>query len=252
MSDIAPDLSDGSEPVETLDTSIEDAGTETLEGVETETETQAPVVEDPFAEFGGREEIEKARRLYEAASTEEGVIQLWIEAGRTLGLTVEQMQGLFGAQAQEPDPEELERPVTVAELRELERQRQEQQSRVYYEQQQQAMRAQAGAAVHEAVKEIGLPGVDDPTAQIVLRLGDQYLDKRNPTPEAVRNAVRRGYADYQAEIQRQAQEYTRKKVTQAASVPGAPSGGQAPSTPPPAEPKNVEEAIQMFRERFSR
>src|SRR5690606_28567939 len=66
------------------------------EAPETGTAPETPEPDaDPFADFGGREAVEAAMRLYNAAATEDGIIQIFIEAGRTLGLTVEQMQRMF-------------------------------------------------------------------------------------------------------------------------------------------------------------
>lgn len=263
MSDFAPEPTESTEPQSVSEVSLADVTFE-----ESTPEPEAPAFEaeapaagvpetpepeaeaDPFQDFGGRESVEAAMRLYQTAQTEDGVIQLWIEAGRTLGLTVEQMQRLWdeapapGAEQPEFDPDE---PLTKAEWLEFQRQQQEAQQRAAWEYQQAQARAAATQTLHATIQELGLD-MNDPATKDILAFGDRYFDRQNMNPENVREAVRRGHADYQAAIQRAQQQYVQQKKN--TKVPSSPSGASAPSTPPPDEPQNVAEAIKRFREKF--
>ena len=234
----APEPEPTPEPAPAIDNPVDEFGVPA-------TQEQAQVEIDPFQDFGGRQNVEQALKLWEAVATEDGVVQVFIEAGRSLGLTPEQMQGLFGEvqEIEQPDPDA---PLTRAEWEAWQRQQQEAVQVQQYQQAVQQVRAEASQAVHKAVGEIGLD-MENPATQYVLQLGDKYLDKSTPpSPEAVRNAVQRGWADYQVLTQQAQQQYVNTKRTQAASVPGAPSGASAPSSSADPEPKNVAEASERF------
>src|SRR5688572_458409 len=79
--------------------------------------TDEPV--DPFAEFGGREAAQRAHEMYTRASTEDGVVQLFLEAGRSLGLGLKEMEQLFGQQASDAPPAEEEDPDRLLTFREF-------------------------------------------------------------------------------------------------------------------------------------
>ena len=214
-----------------------------------ETGTPAPSTgDDPFSEYGGRDAVAKAIELHKATQTDEGIVQLFFEAGRSLGLGVKDIERLFAgepASGEPAEPEDLDRPLSVKEFKEMMAAQANQQSA--------AQKAQAEAAarntVQKTITELGLkPG--DETTRMVLEMGDRYLDKADLSPEAVANAVRRGHADYTALIDREAKAYLARKTATAASVPGAPSGASAPSAPPPEEPKDIAEAIRIARQRL--
>lgn len=254
----APDASFDAESLgETLDSGSETVesglpGSETVESAPDVPE--APAVEepsDPFSEFGGRDVVAAAHRLYEASRTEDGVIQLFLEAGRNLGLGLDQMQALFeelggSGQVPEDDPS-LDEPLTRRELLELEQQRQA------AEQQRQAQQLQefARTAVTEALSGLGVDPQTNPATHLILQFADRHRAPDAPmTAESIKEAVRAGYADYQAHIEREAQAYLTKKRQAAAAVPKAPAGSGAPAAPAPAEPKNVAEAIKQVRQKL--
>lgn len=218
-----------------------------LVDVETETATtEAAEPADPFQEFGGRETIEAAHRLYEASRTEDGVIQLFLEAGRSLGLGLKDMQALFeslGGEGTAPTPEgpDPDEPITWADFQALQqKQAQEQAAR-----EADAQQASARAAVQKALTDLKLDPAD-PATKIILEHGDKYVN--GDFSEAnIANAVRRGHADFQAILEKKAQEYVQTKRQQATSVPSAPAGNAAPATPPAEEPKDVAAAIKAAR-----
>lgn len=210
------------------------------------TDTPAAEVEDPFAAYGGKEAIEAAHRMYEASRTDDGVIQLFLEAGQALGLGLKELQTLFadlgGEVPEEPDPDE---PITRKEFQEtLTKQKQAEAER-----QQARVQQAAAVAVQETVSSLGLDP-KDPTTTLVLQLADKHM-KDDFSAEAISAAIRQGHADYQAQVEKAAQAYLTKKAATAAAVPQAPAGNAAPAEAAPAEPKNVTEAIAQVRQRLA-
>jgi hypothetical protein len=92
------------DPEEIVEDAPEDGGTETRPRAErrrggTESvETPA----DPYADFGGRESVEQAMALHKATQSQDGLMRLFFEAGRSQGLSYSQMEALFGQAAPEP------------------------------------------------------------------------------------------------------------------------------------------------------
>lgn len=250
-------MSDASEPVVDSPVVEETPPVESVEPTDTASEAvesdvpASPAPEspaDPYEEFGGRDTIEAAHRMYQAAQSEDGVIQLFLEAGRSLGLGLKEMETLFtsltgsgGEEAEEPDPDE---PLTVGQWQKFQQEQQQREA----ERQATAAREAARQVVQATVADLGLDP-KDPATKVVLQFGDQYL-KDDLSPEAVAAAVRRGHADYLAAVEQHSKAYLEKKRGQAASVPSAPSGAAAPAEPAPAEPQNVAEAIKIARKRL--
>lgn len=225
---------------------IETEPVESLEGLEVEVETPEAPAEpaDPFADFGGRENIEAAHRLYEATRTTDGQIEVLIQAAQALGVPLSKVQALFDAaeaaeQAEEPDPDE---PVTRGDLQAQLRQLQEAEAARRHE----AAVSVARKAVADVLKDLNIePGT--PQAKVILTLGDQYVSKDSLDPDEIRNAVRRGHADWQAQLEVDRKAYLAGKREKAATVPSSPSGNAAPSAAPEPEPADVAEAIARAR-----
>lgn len=228
------DLGDLSDPSLELDPAEPTAA----EPVAEDPEPEAPA--DPYQEFGGRDTIEAAIRLHQAAQTDAGLVDIFMQAGRNLGLGIEQMRSLFG----DPEPEapaveeDLDEPLTRGEFLEQQRRQQEAAAQAMHKAQEEANRT----ALHEVVAELG---ISDEDRQVVLGMADQHV--KDATPEGIKAAVRQGFADYQAKIERQAKEYLRSKRAQAAQVPSAPAGAAANDTGPLPEPQNTAEAIKIAR-----
>jgi hypothetical protein len=206
---------------------------------------EPPAWENPFSALD-QSEVERAHRMYQAGQTEEGVIDLFIEAATTLGLSLEQVQALFG-DPQEPAEEiDLDEPMTKGEWLEWQKQQAAVQQQTVQQQQIQV----AAQAIDGVAKDLGLDP-KDPSFQIVLNLGDQYLPDGSTDPKAVAEAVRRGHADYLVLIEKESKRVLEAKRAQAAAVPSAPAGAAAPAAEPPAEPMNVAEAIKAARKRLA-
>jgi hypothetical protein len=232
----AEDLGDLSDPALELDP-VEP--TEPAEPVE---DLTPEVPADPYEEFGGRESVEAAVRLHQAAQTDAGLVDIFLQAGRNLGFGLDQMRSLFGEVAPEEAPEEdLDEPLTRGQFLEEQRKQQEAAQQAQAQAQETANRN----ALHEVVTELGISEED---RQVVLGMADNHL--KDPTPEGIKAAVRQGYADFQAKIERQAKEYLRSKRAQAAQVPSAPAGAAGSETNNLPEPKNTSEAIKIARQRL--
>lgn len=206
-------------------------------------------VDDPFSAYGGKESVDRAYKMWEMSRTDDGVVQLFLEAGQSLGLGLDKMQAIFEGEAgliddapEAPDPDE---PLTRAEFA------------AALEAQQRAAQEATAAQLHEAnaaaVKaEMSTLGLDpaDPATQIILNLGDRHYDRSSTNPQDAVIALRKGHADYAALVQRESAKYLETKVSTAATVPGAPSGSGAPPTETVPEPHNTLEAIQAVRRRM--
>lgn len=228
-------LSEVAEPPETLP-----------EVTETPETPETPAPEDPYSEFGGRETIEAAHRLYEATRTEQGVIDLFIEAGKSLGLSLQQMQALFGATEETPeetvDPDE---PLTIGQFQELQRKQAEEAAAREAEK----VRETARRAVTKTVAALGLkPG--DPVTQTILQLADQHVGNNYGDFDAVAKAVRQGHADFQAIVEQEKQKALTTKHALAQTVPQAPAGGAPAADPGEPEPRDVAEAIKQVRKKL--
>ena len=256
MSDLAPEAAPAVEAAPSEAAAPVDAPPvePVLEGappIETQAsvETQAPVVEpeDPFAAYGGKDTIEAAHRLYEATRSEDGVVDLFIEAGKSLGLSMKDLQALFGNGAPAPEGEQgpefdPDEPLTIGQFQELQRKQAEEQA----QREQARIRQVAESAVTSALKELDLDPAS-PTTRTILGLADPHVKGDYGNPEAVAAAVRTGYAEFQAQVQKEHERYLATKAQQAQQVPQAPAGGAPPSEAPEPEPKDVAEAIKRTR-----
>ena len=235
-------------------TEVEEPEVTEVEGPEvTEVEDPEPEPEpvDPFADFGGRDAVEQAARLYKNVQTQDGIMRLFFEAGRALQIPLDRIEGVFGAQAaaavaaQEAEPEPADDDmITWGQVKQL-----LQREVIQPFQQTEAQRTETAArsAVASARDELGIK--DEKTWQAVLRMGDQYLGN-DMSPENVRNAVRRGHADFVEALKSSQAHYKAQKVATKAAVPKAPSGGVvAPAEA--EEPKDLDEAFKRARARMA-
>lgn len=238
---------------------IEDApvDTPTDAPVDAPVEGEAPPVEEPPAPepFGGyfadETEAQAAQRLYQATQSEDGVISLFLEAGRNLGLGLKEMQALFDdLSGQEPAEEpDLDEPLTRGEFLAEQQKREAAAAAAEAER----VRSAASSAVDSTMAELGvaptLDGKPNPAYALVLQLGDKHFDDKNITPESAAEAVRRGHAEYQALVERESQAYLARKKAKADAVPAAPVGAGPAAEPPAEEPTSVAEAIKIARKK---
>jgi len=215
----------------------------------------APV--DPYADFGGREEVERRYQAVEAWGTEEGLTVAAVEALRGLGFEQDVIESLFNWEAPEPEylPDiEDDAPLTKADVIRLAQQIADQRvGRVEESFEQAQERQQYEAATHAAVGALQALGVqDEKTKQGTLTLAQAYISPDEWDPQVIEQAVRRGHADWMSVVQASREEYLQGKVATRDSLPrniGGHSQSPGEVTSPVAKPRSLDEAIRAVRDK---
>lgn len=238
--------------------------TEVTEPVEpTEVETPAaPTAEEIAAwkaasekltEFGGDTALDEAKNLRNQLQTDDGVVAMFIESGRALGLGVEKLEGLFGEAevALNKDAEEQgDKPLTKAEIMAIV---QKEVLTPLQQQQAQAAQANARATIDTTVRSLGMdPKADAKDVDLVLRLADKYVGENDFNPERIADAIRKGFDEFgELSAERKAKYVKDKRETKdkvPSSTAGTTSAGAGTQLP---EPKNVKEAAARARARLA-
>lgn len=225
--------------------------TEVPETEAPETVTELPETDDPYKDLGGREAVEAAIKLHERTQSEEGIVQLFLEAGLNMGLSYDDIEALFQSKSGSEDPdagdgEDEDRAMTRKEFQAWQQEQAQAAQRAELERQQREAASGAQKVIHAELKDLGLDP-DDEGTQAILAAGNKYFEKGNLDPEHLKSAVRRGHADFEALVERQYKEYLGKKKKAAEDIPSAPAGNAAPSESAPPEPRNIDEAIKRTR-----
>lgn len=207
--------------------------------------------EDPYATYGGKDTIDKAVAIHQALQTEDGVWNLFFQAGRSLGLGVREIEALFAQQQGGGEPEGSPEPddddvMTYGQFKAM---LNEQVLAPWQQTQQATAEAAARSAIDTTCLELGVK--DTQVRDAVLRLGDKYLSD-DISPQKVQAAVRRGFADYQTLLKGERQKAVTQKREAGATVPKSPAGAVAgaPAQDAGNEPKDVAEAIRRARARI--
>lgn len=202
-------------------------------------------------------DIDAARAAMEwqqSLQTDEGVVSMFIEAGRALGLGLSELESLFGNEqstAPESGVTDLSQMndddvLTVAQMKAL---LQEQIIAPQQEQAQAQAIAAATAAVDETLAALGYEKGDD-RIETLLRIGEKFLpEDKGMDPEAIRTAVRRAHEELEALVARQAEQYIAGKRETKDKVPSS-VGAASPGSQPLPEAQNVEEAKARVRARL--
>jgi hypothetical protein len=179
-------------------------------------------------EWGGENTIQDALAIYNGLADEEGVAQLFIEAGRSLGLGITEMQALISGQPVAAEPEEDESLDEVMTRREF---LDELDKRVIAPQQQQAaQRAQEAQAEHlrshigSTLDSLAVPD-DDAVRASVLSLANTFLT--GESDEEIATAIKQGYAAFDASVKAEAERYVASKQTARDGSPQPVSSGGA-------------------------
>jgi len=218
----------------------------------------APVVDDPFAEYGGVEAVRQRQAAVEAWGTEEGLTVAAVEALRGLGFERDVIESLFNWEAEEePDPladVPDDEPLTKEQMRawmEREIERRVRPVEESFEESQERQRFEQ--ATHAAVGALQALGVqDDATKQGVITLAQAYIAPDEWDPEVIANAVRRGHADWNSIVQAEAEKYLLAKQGVRDSLPrniGGHSQSPGEVTQPTARPKSLDDAMRQVREK---
>lgn len=240
------------------------AENEVVEGEQTGTENAPtePTAEEiaqwraaaeKLTEFGGEDALGEAERLRTQLGTDEGVVAMFIESGRALGLGVDKLEGLFGEaekivekhQEQNPD----EKPLTKAEITAL-----LQETVLAPMQQQAAAQAQATAraTIDTTVRGLGMdPKADAKDVDLVLRLSDKYVAENDMNPDHIAEAIRKGFDEFGELSEERKAKYVKDKRETKAKVPSSTAAATGAGATDLPEPKNVKEAAKRARARIA-
>lgn len=235
-------------------------------------EPAAPAEVDPYAEYGGKDEVSNAVVIARALRTERGTRLLIAQGLEALGYTPEQVTAALAGGAVAGAPGEAapaapaspldsindEDVVTGAELKTVVSAAVQQ----AVEQMQAAVQAgtdpvraafeadrgaRTGALVDSVIVELlgegGDPAtVDKSIAGDVIRAAEAYIEQDNWDPIHIRTAIVRGHADVTAELNRRFEAYQAKKKAAKDGTPTPIGGGLPAGSEPAPEPKDLNEA----------
>lgn len=200
-----------------------------------------------YETLGDRARLEYATRIANALDTDEGKLQLFVEAGQSLGVGYDRLEALFeDAESKVKEAEkDLERPLTRAELEDI--LDAEIRQPLARDTEQRTFERNA-TAINDMLDALGL---EDPDMRLsVLALGNKYVSETESDPRALMNAVQAGYKDYVGMMNGAVQSYVEDKARQAGYAP-RPLVGTSPVTGTTRpEPKTMAEAKQRVRERL--
>lgn len=209
-----------------------------------------PTLEERLEAWGGSDKVEQAMRLYRDLTTdgeeaEAARTQMLLTLANYYGISQRELMAMLPnadelpAEEAPAEDDDEDRPLTRKEFLEMQRQQQAESAAA-------AARAQGQSAFDAVVSELGL---GQQQKEIVAMLGNKYLEPEGafPTADEITKAMKKGYADYQKQVEAEAQKYLEEKRKTADELPTPLSGGttSAGSELPP--PKNVKEASARVR-----
>lgn len=214
-------------------------------------QTRAAEALTHLEKWGSPDDVNRALEIDRALKTEEGITGLFVQAGRALGLTPEQMDALFApaetapAEVEEVDPD---RVLTWKEAQELfQKQLAEAQTKTTAEQAQERQVEVARTTVNETLAALGV--TEQAEVEAVLAAGQRHLADGDFDPAHITAAVRKGFADYEKAARARAEKYLQGKITNAQTLPGS-IGANPPGGVELPEPQNVDEAKARARARL--
>lgn len=208
---------------------------------------------DPYEAYGGKESIEQAVQLSKSLQTENGVWQMFFQAGRALGLRVRKIEALFQAQqaggegGAAPDQPSDDDVMTYGQFKQM-------MDETVYKPAAEQAQAQAELIANQAINgTLNDLGVQSPEArEAILQLGDRYLGE-DISPSACKAAVEKGHQDYLKLVAAERKRYVEEKRAQANGTVKVPTGSSVTAAPKEydSEPKDVAEAIRRARQRVA-
>jgi hypothetical protein len=223
---------------------------ETEEGGE-----EPPEAEDPFAEFGGLDQVKSATAVWERLGTEDGLLDMFINTAKALDIPLEQVQALFdeqqGKAPVELSPEEeeaLDEPVTARQLNEAITKALEQAQQPVIQDREERQKQVVQTVIDGTFDELKVAPEDRDT---VLAIADKFVTAENYLdPQVAKNAVRRAAEEFKVAVERKAKEYLQSKRSTKKAVPSSTAASTAPGGEPEKEPQNLEEAQVRARARL--
>jgi hypothetical protein len=211
--------------------------------------------------LGGRDYVE---RLITATRTSEGVAQLFLEAGRSFGLSEDALRAMLEGKsdpastvkplAGDTDDDDDETPLTKKQLRELEARLKEEIAKPLSQQRAQDLAAQGARVIHETLEDLDITAQDD--KKRVMRYVAEYMPEAGTpdefNPQVLAAAVRRGYEDFNKDAELMAKNYREKKREAAGAPASLGNSSGAPTFKLPKEPRNSAEATQALEEWLSK
>jgi len=206
-------------------------------------EAQAPDL-DP-------ETLQAAVEVYQALQEPDGVLQLWFETGRAMGLSVDAMARLLAgghestpSQGAEEDvdleeEEDEDRPLTKAEVQ-----------RILEERQAEQAQAQVMSAIRDWYESSGLTPDE---YQMVLAVADAGFDGDLHNPKDVISALEKAKAKVEEEAERIARRRASsqpKAKQEERPVPKRVKGHGSAGPPEQEPPKSLDEAMKRVRARL--
>lgn len=231
---------------------VEEVTTPTYDWADADLQTRASEALTHLEKWGSPDDVNRALEIDRALRTEEGVTSLFVQAGRSLGLSPEQLDALFApaevAPAETQEEVDPERVLTWKEAQELfQEQFKAAQTSTAAQQQEERQVEVARTAVSSTLTELGL--TDQAEIDAVLAAGQRHLPDGDFDPDHIKAALRKGFTDYETAVKARATKYLGTKIEQAQTLPGSigasPPGGV---TLPP--PQNVEEGKARARKRL--
>jgi hypothetical protein len=202
-------------------------------------------------EFGGPDAIKEAVEWRQSLQTEEGVISMFVESGRSLGLGIKDLEAMFAqpggveavidAAAGQTGPADDD-VLTWKEARALI----EKEVKAPQEQQR-LQQLQHDAQRVIAVEREALGLTDQADYEAVLSFGQKHLRDGDFDPAHIQAAMRKGYAEFEALATRRAEAYLAQKAKDKATVPSSTGAGAAPGGTTLPEPANMDEAKARAR-----
>lgn len=202
-------------------------------------------------EWGGEDSISEAIDFVRSMQTVDGVkffLSEGAKALRDLGIPADDLAALIAAEEAAADQAvsldiDPDAPLTMAQYRELERQRE---AAAAKERSEADFRASVASNVKAGLEALGV--TDQKVGQIITQYADEYVTPADyGDPAKIAAALKRGHADFQATVKQQYDDYLQSKVTDGASSPTPLVGGQSPGGTDLPEPQSLDEAIARRR-----
>lgn len=201
--------------------------------------------------WGSPEDVSRAVEIDKALQTEAGVTSLFVQAGRSLGLSDAQLDALFAPASPvvtEPvEEEDPDRVLTMKEARELFAKELATQQTQTAEQAAQTQRETlAQSTLAETFTTLGV--TDEVEKQALLAAADKFHDG-SLDPERIRASLRKGFAELERVANARRETYLRGKLEGAAALPSS-IGAASPGSVSLPEPQTVAEALVRARKQL--
>lgn len=201
-------------------------------------------------------DVKAAHELVASLQTEPGVIEMFYNTGKALGLGVRDMEKLFASDAAPAEPEAPEthddddEVLTKAELRAALAEQAREAAKQQHDLAEQGARQAATNALTSAFSDLKV--TDETEKAEIMVYGEKHLppDTPIPSPEQVDSALRQGYDEWQKATEKRVQQYIERKRAQKQQSPktlGENAGAAAETAS--TEKRTLQQVIEARRER---